>query len=174
MASWVGKFRHYVAANCGAERDRVDVADILSSDKWAVSFLGKTLREDPKAKTRVDSAKRALNLLRAFANTKAVDENVVARLLARASKNSRVSTVRKSPPLTLPFMQAIVDAWGLSDSWWRRQVALMVLLAFCAIARGGGICSCLRAGITWVRADGTMHYTFSTNFLSTNFKLVDN
>ena len=32
----------------------------------------------------------------------------------------------------------------------------MVLLALCVVARGGGICDCLRDGITWVREDGTM------------------
>ena len=156
IASWVKKFRAYVASNNGDGQPDVPVAQLLSSDRWAVSFLARVLREDPKAKTRVDAAKRAINHLRAFAKAAPLDDNVMARLLSRTAKRARVSTVRKAAKLELVFIQAIANAWGLSDSWWRRQVALMVLLAFCAIARGGGMCSCLRAGVTWVRADGTM------------------
>ena len=53
------------------------------------------------------------------------------------------------------FIAVIVEQWGFSDTWWRRQVALMILLSFCTLARGAAITSCLCEGLSWVRKDGS-------------------
>lgn len=156
-ASWVTKFKQYVADNGGADTAPCDVATLLTTDSWATAFLSKVLREDPLAKTKVKSAQRAINLLRAFGNVVPLHTNsVLAKLLSRAASNNRVSTVRKAAALPMCFLQAMIQAWGFSKVWWQRQLVLVTLLAFCAVARGGGICTCVRTGITWVRVDGTM------------------
>lgn len=155
--SWIRKFTAYVRANRTASGHTGSSLAALLSDRLATAFLARTLKEQPRAKTRVNAAKRAINLLRALADVQPLEDNVLVRLLSKAAKKNAVSTVRKSPPLLLDFVRAITDKWGSAPEWWKRQVTLMVLLAFCAVARGGGICECLRQGLTWVRADGTMH-----------------
>ena len=128
----------------------------LLSDKMALAFLASVQREQPRAKTRVKAAKRALNLLRALGDTDPLEGNIRVSLLARSAANAVVSTVRKSPPAPLAFIRAITAKWGSAPEWWKRQVTLMILAALCAVARAGGSCECLRHGVAWVRANGTL------------------
>ena len=130
----------------------------LLSDELATGFLARVQREQPRAKTRVTAAKRALNLLRALGNTGPLDDNIRVRFLARSAANAVVSTVRKSPPAPLDFIRAITEKWGSAPEWWKRQVTLMILASMCAIARAGGSCECLKHGLSWVRADGTLEH----------------
>ena len=155
-AAWIQKFKTYVAANRVAGGHPDSTTSALLSDKMAMAFLAHVLKEQPRAKTRVKAAKRAINLLRSLANVEPLEDNVLVRLLSRAAANAVVSTVRKSPPLPMVFIQAITEKWGSAPAWWKRQVTLMVLLAFCSVARAGGITECLRHGLSWVRADGTL------------------
>ena len=154
--AWIRKFQEYVGANRAACGFPDSYSAALLSDRIALAFLASVLREQPRAKTRVKAAKRAVNFLRALADAPPLEDNVLVRLLTRAAKNNTVSTTRKSPSLPLDFIRAITAQWGSAPEWWKKQITLMVLLALCVVARGGGICDCLRDGITWVRADGTM------------------
>ena len=128
----------------------------LLSDKLALGFLARVQREQPRAKTRVGAAKRAINLLRALGDVEPLEDNIRVRFLARAAANAVVSTVRKSPPVPLAFVRAITEKWGSAPEWWKRQVTLMVLVALCSVARAGGTCECLRHGLSWVKADGSL------------------
>ena len=170
--AWIRKFQMYVGANraeCGLAES---YSAALLSDRIALGFLASVLREQPRAKTRVKAAKRAVNLLRALADAPPLEDNVLVRLLSRAAKNSTVSTTKKSAPLLLDFIKAITAKWGTAPEWWKRQVTLMVLLALCVVARGGGICECLKDGVTWVRADGTMIHdtTFIPSAICSNMQ----
>ena len=125
------------------------------SDTIATVFLASVVREDHDALTRIGAAKRAINLLRAFAQGAPLDANPTVRFLAKGACNAVVKTTRQSPAMLAVFIAAIVHKWGDSQVWWQRQVALMTLLSFCALARGAGVTSCLRKGLSWVRKDGT-------------------
>ena len=154
--AWIRKFQEYVGRNRAACGLQGSYTAALLSDRIALGFLASVLKEQPRAKTRVKAAKRAVNLLRALADAPPLEDNVLVRLLSRAAKNNTVSTTKKSAPLLLDFVRSITANWGEAPEWWKRQITLMVLLAMCVVARGGGICECLRDGVTWVRADGTM------------------
>jgi hypothetical protein len=127
----------------------------VASDRIALAFLARTAKEDPKAKTRVDSAKRAVNFLRSLIEVRLLERDPNVRLLARSARNAIARTVRQSPAFHAAFVKAILMCWGNSPTWWRRQGALMVVLAICTVARGAEITGCRRDGISWVRPDGT-------------------
>ena len=154
-ASWVQKFAKYVCDHCAQLIRQHGTQRVLTSDTVATAFLANVVQEDPQAITRVGSAKRAINLLRAFAGKGPLEENPAVRYLAKGARNAVVRTKRQSPALLLVYVATIVRKWGFQEVWWKRQVALMILLAFCAIARGAGVTSCLRSGIAWILADGT-------------------
>ena len=155
-ASWISKFATYVANNCKDQLKRYGAQWAMTSDTISTAFLAKVVREDPEAHTRVVAAKRAINLLRAFADCPSLDTNPAVKFLTRGARNAIVKTTRQSPALLAVFIAAIIVKWGSSTIWWQRQTALMILLSFCALARGSGITSCLRKGLSWVRKDGSI------------------
>ena len=157
-ASWINKFIQYVRAHCGALLRKHGVGRILTSDTIATAFLASVVREQPSAHSRVTAAKRAVNLLRAFARKEPLDSNASVRFLARGAHKAIVRTVRQSPALLAIFVAAIIFNWGDSPVWWQRQVSLMVLVTFCTLGRGAGVSGCLRRGISWVRRDGTQTF----------------
>ena len=150
--SWINKFQKYVALTSSSSQKMV--RDAIQDERLILAFLAAVARENPRAKTRVDAAKRALNFLRAIADLPPLDRNVSIRMLAKATRGRRVATVRQSPHLPVSFLHCIVSEWGTQGDWWERQIALMILLAFCSIGRGDEICACLRSGIAWVLQNG--------------------
>ena len=113
-------------------------------------------RDQPRARTRVDAAKRALNFVRAIAGLPTLDDNISVRMFCKAARNRRVATVRQSPHMPVAFMHCIVTSWGGGGIWWQRQIALMIIIAVCSIGRGDEVCACVRVGIAWVLQDGTL------------------
>ena len=71
-------------------------------------------------------------------------------------RNAIVRTKKQSPALLAIYVATIVRTWGRSKIWWKRQVALMILISFCTLARGAGMVSCLREDYEWVRKDDTL------------------
>ena len=67
-----------------------------------------------------------------------------------------MATRRQSPGLPPLFVAAIASGWGTSEVWWKRQVAAMITMAYCALARGAGITSTVQFGFAWVRHNGTL------------------
>ena len=158
-ASWVQKFKSYAVANCPPDLRRGGLRAAAKSDKFSLAFLANVQKQQPRATTRVDSAKRALNLLRSMSQAPPLESNSSVQLLhqlllAKAARNAKVYTTRQSPGTSPAFIAAIIIRWGGSPVWWKRQVALMALLSFCTLARGAGICMCLRLGVVWVNAAG--------------------
>jgi len=154
-SSWVSKFQAYVALHCPSLANARGMKVATASDRIALAFLASVMRENPKARTRVDSAKRAVNFLRAIIEALPLDGNPNIRLFARSARNAIAHTVRQSPAFQPSYVQAIVMHWGSSPVWWKRMVALMILLAICTVARGAEIVSTRRDGLAWVRNDGT-------------------
>ena len=76
-------------------------------------------------------------------------------MMAGGAAKKKVRTKKQAPAMTLVFIAGIVKAWGSSEVWWQRQVALMILLALSTIARGGEVISIPARGVTWVNRDGT-------------------
>ena len=155
-AAWLVKYREYILGNCANLLASIGIKRTLLSKTIATAYLASVVREDPTAFSRIGSAKRAINLLRAIANVGPLDEHLSVRYLARGARNAIVRTKRQSPALLAIYVATIVKMWGRSKVWWKRQVALMLLMSFCTLARGAGIVSCLRDGQTWVRKDGTL------------------
>ena len=155
-AKWVNKFQQYVVAKCPKMIKAKSEREVLLDKHVALAFLASVSKEDPSAKTRVDAAKRAVNLLRSIADQPPLSESASIAMFARAARNPSVSTRRQSPGLPPLFVAAIASGWGTSKVWWKRQVAVMITLAYCALARGAGITSCVQFGFAWVRIDGTL------------------
>ena len=157
-ASWVKKFTEYVSTHCKTLLQKYGTSRTLTSDTIATAFLAHVVKEQPNAHTRITSAKRAVNLLRAFARKEPLDSNASIRFLARGARKALVRTKRQSPALLAVYVAAIISTWGDSLVWWKRQVALMVLVTFCTLGRGAGVSGCLRRGISWVRRNGTQTF----------------
>ena len=128
----------------------------IQSETLVLAFLASIAEEKPTATTRVDAAKRALNFVRAVAGLPSLDQNFNIRMLAKATRGRRAVTVRQSPHLPVSFLHCLVSSWGFSGTWWKRQIALMTIVAFCTMGRGDEICSCLRHGIAWVLQSGRL------------------
>ena len=162
-ASWTGnqrwfqKYVTYIHQQCPKLLRRRGLRDAVLCPQVALAFLAAVNKENPKAKTRVDAAKRAINLARTMARLPSLKDSADIALMAKAARNPAVATPRQSPGLPLIYIRAIIKKWGTSPDWWKRQVATMLALAFCIIARGAGIVSCETKGIAWVRHDGALH-----------------
>lgn len=153
--SWLLKFRDYIRQHCKNQLLTVGERRTLMSVTIATAFLANVVREKPTAPTRITSAKRAINLLRAIAKHAPLDDSVMIRYMARGARNSTVRTKRQAQALLAMYIAMIIRKWGRSTIWWKRMVALMILVSFCAITRGAGTVSCLRRGVAWVRKDGS-------------------
>ena len=154
--SWVAKFRTYVAANCPRAVRRCGLGAAAQLDQVVLAFLAFVASEQPGAKTRVDSAKRAINLLRALVGASPSENDKKVQLLTKAARARSMAPTNQSPALPMPFIIAIVTNWGRSKTWWKRQLALQLLCSFFALARGAGVTTCLRHGMFWVRVNGTI------------------
>ena len=155
--SWILKFTNYIKSTCPELLRRRGLRNAVLCPRVALAFLAAVNQENPSAKTRVDAAKRAINLARTMANLPSLNDTADVALLAKAARNPSVSTPRQSPGIPAIYVAAIVRKWGASSSWWRRQVATMIVLAYCVLARGAGIVSCEANGLAWVRHDGSLH-----------------
>ena len=154
--SWLLKFRDYIQKHCKNQLLTVGEQRTLMSVTIATAFLANVANEKPAAPTRIVSAKRAINLLRAIAKQPPLDDNIFIRYMARGARNATVRTKKQAPALLALYIAIIIHKWGRSKIWWKRMVALMLLLAFCAVARGAGVVSCQRTGVAWVRKDGSL------------------
>ena len=152
---WALRFAEYIAGAFPDPATRERFPKLLLSNRLALAFLARVAREKPRAKTRVKSAKRAVNFLRSLANVPSLDNDPRVRLLTRAFQHSFARTVRQSPALSEIFARAILARWGRSPTWWHRMVTTMIILALCTMARGAEVVSCRREGVVWVRPDGT-------------------
>ena len=126
----------------------------IQDEQLILAFLASVAKEQPRATSRVDAAKRALNFVRDVAGLRPLDKNINIRMLAKATRGRRAVTVRQSPHMPVSFLHCMISGWGSSHIWWQCQVVLMILLAFCSVGRGDEICSCLRRGVAWVLQSG--------------------
>ena len=131
------------------------MATAIKSQQAILAFLANVARNSNGATSTVEAAKRAVNLLREVAGQKPIDENVLVRMLARGFRNMSVKTKKQNPALLAAFVASIIAQWGTSLIWWKRQVALMILLLFCTVGRGAEITTCPNEGVAWVRQNGT-------------------
>ena len=67
--------------------------EVLLDRHVALAFLANVSREDPTAKTRVDAAKRVVNLLRSIVDYPPFSESVNMSLFVRDVRNPVVVTV---------------------------------------------------------------------------------
>ena len=155
--AWVQKFRDYIQQHCPNNIRSGGVAAAANSIPVVLAFLARVESQDPGAKTRVASAKRAVNLVRALDGKAPVESSTCVKLLAKAANTGAPAPQGQSNTMPIVFLKNIVRKWGHSPIWWQRQTALMALLATCAITRGAGIRSCVRNGISWIRNDGTVY-----------------
>ena len=152
--SWALKFAAYVKFNCPELAVGKSVAPAVARQDIILAFLGRVDKDYPGTKTVVKAARRALNALRSFMGLSSLDNCIRANLLTRASQRRLVRTVRQSAGIPVVMLVAIIFSWGQSPVWWKRQVALMVLVGVLALARGAGVTSCLANGVTWVACQG--------------------
>ena len=110
--------------------------------------------ENPGKKTVVKAARRALNYLRSFLDLPPIKNSTRENLLTKASQVRVVATVRQSPGLPTVMLAAIIQDWGESPVWWKRQTVSMILNGFLTLARGAGVTSFLADGISWVSCRG--------------------
>ena len=123
--AWVSKFNEYLLLSCPRLLKSQGFQAALRSNEIALAFLASVAREDPAAKTRVKSAKRAVNFLRSLARMSPLDLDPCIKLLARSASTAVARTVRQSPAFHTAYVRAITSNWGSSGVWWKRQVALM-------------------------------------------------
>ena len=157
MGSWVMKYAEYVRTQCPLTLHFLGMSSSMVHEDIALGFLASVASIKPFAKTRVDAARRAINKLRSMAGLPPLTDASNIAMLVSGAKKGKVSSKKQSPAMTLAFVTMIAKAWGSSQVWWQRQVALMVLLAFCTLARGGEVVAVPAAGVTWVHRDGTHH-----------------
>ena len=152
---WALQFANYVGKAYPGSFGREMFPRLLLSNRLALAFLARVVREKPSAKTRVKSAKRAVNFLRSLAHAPSLDNDPRVRLLSRSFQHSTARTVRQSPAFPAVFAKTILSRWGRSPVWWHLMITLMIILALCTMARGAEMASCRREGVVWVRPDGT-------------------
>lgn len=155
--AWVGKFRTYVQDHCPDQIRLRGVSTAASSTPVVLAFLASVAADNPRVPSRVNAAKRALNLVRSLTGKAPVDDAVDVQLLTKAASRAVSDPHGQSSAIPVIFIAKIVARWGVSSVWWKRQLALMALVALCILARGADIHSCTRKGITWIKNDGTTY-----------------
>ena len=139
---------------CPAMATGYSVPKAVAHSDVALAFLASVDRTNVGKKTVVASARRALNAMRAFLCLPSLVDHKKVNLLAKASTRVKVTTTRQSPGIPSIILAAIIFSWGQSRIWWKRQTTLMILTGFLGLARGAGVTSCLRDGISWVLCTG--------------------
>ena len=81
--AWAEKFRSYVLKSCPGLVQKVGLLTVVKSDRVVLAFLARVAKENPRAVTRVDAAKRAINFLRVLVGKKPVNKDPRVNLLAR-------------------------------------------------------------------------------------------
>ena len=155
--SWANKFRSYLQEVCPAEIRRRGVAAAAGSTSVVLAFLASVSAENPRAPSRVTAAKRALNLIRALDGKPPADGEISVQMLAKATAKAASVPQGQSNAMPIILIARIVSRWRSSPIWWKRQTALMALMALCVLARGAGIHSCIRQGVSWIRNNGTTY-----------------
>ena len=130
------------------------VAAAVAHKLAPLAFLSWVDDENPGRKTVVKSARRALNTLRSFMGLPPLAKCVREQLLTKASHVRVVATVRQSPGIPTVMIAAIIQGWGRSPVWRKRQTVAMMLTGFLILGRGAGVTSCLAEGISWVSCKG--------------------
>ena len=153
-ASWASKFADYVRDNCPSLSSGISIAPAVAREDAILAFLANVNRKAPGSKTVVKAARRAINALRSLMGLTSLENHMRANLLTKASHMRNVSTVKQSAGIVPVMLAAMINGWGRSRVWWKRQTVLMALLGFVTLARGAGVTSCLGTGVAWVACVG--------------------
>ena len=130
-------------------RVRVTRSHVADND-LALSFLAEVADEN-KGRTRVGAAIRAINFLRKMTALPLLSDDPRTTML----KEGVLRALHHAPSGALPFpgvlLLAIVEAWEFSPHWWERMTALLLMITFSSLLRGGGILTVPVNTVTWVR-----------------------
>ena len=152
--AWVEAFAGYVAKNCAFTYTSRGLIPALKSELVTLAYLAHIHRQNPAAKTRVDSARNAINLLRSFANLPPLNDHIPTRMLAKSARHFLATAPKQSNGMRPIFLSEIRSKWYNSPDWTRRQLLTVAMVTFCTVARMAETVAIPRDGVVWVRQDG--------------------
>ena len=118
----------------------------MASNVMCRHFIAHIAEED-KGVSRARSARAALSAYRIRRGLTTLTADPTIKAIVDGVESANPRTKRQSAGLTAAMVRYIVEKWGISKSWWRRQIAAMICLGFVSIMRLGEIRGLQRKGI---------------------------
>ena len=76
-------------------------------------------------------------------------------MVVRGAEAAKPYTKKQSAGLTIAMVIYIARKWGSSRSWWKRQMAALIVLGFVSLMRMGELCALKTSDVMVVYADGS-------------------
>ena len=149
VASWLRKFLAFLCDLSWVKGKLGPSPKQFADNDNALRFLAR-VADEGKGRTRVAAASRAVDFARRLLGITPLAEDPRTALLKRGVLRSFPHKPRGAVPLPAFMMIAVVGAWSKSKVWWKRAVALAILVSFLALLRLAGTLAIPAAGVTWV------------------------
>ena len=149
VAAWLRRYYTFLASrNDPSLRPPVLLPQVEDND-LALDFLAHVADEN-RGRTRVQAALRAVNFIRRMMAIAPLSDDPRTALLREGVLRSQPHAPKGALPFPPLLLFAIAVSWGSSSTWWKRMVALILLVAFLALLRGSGVLTVPNGTVVWV------------------------
>ena len=154
LGSWMQKFFKFAKNICRKAGNYKTSEQCLASTVMCRHFIAHVAKED-KGVTRPRSARAALSKQRLRRGWASLNGCPSISAIVDAAEAAQPRTKKQSAGLTATMVRCVRRRWGVSASWWERQVSTIMVLGFVSIMRLGEICSLRLAGVRATFLDGS-------------------
>ena len=154
LHSWMQKFFKFAHEICKKSAVRKSPQQCIASNVMCRHFIAAVANEKRGA-SRARSARAALSKYRMARGLQSLNKVPAISAVVDAAEAAQPRTKKQSAGLTVAMVKYVKNAWGSSSSWWKSQIALLMLIGFISIMRLGELCAVRRSGIRVTFRDGS-------------------
>ena len=138
VSAWLHRFYIFLALNNDLSSPSNVVLSQVEDNDLDLDFLAYVADED-KGRTRVQAATRAINFIRGMMKIPRLSDDPRIALLRQGVLRAQPHAPRGALPFPPVLLFVIADTWGSSSTWWKRMVALLLVVCFLSLLRGAGV-----------------------------------
>lgn len=149
VSAWLHRFYVFLAFNNDLSSPSNVFFSQVGDNELALDFLAHVADEN-KGRSRVQAAVRAINFIRGIMKIPTLSDDPRVAMLREGVLRTHPHAPKGALPFPPVLLFAIADVWGNSTTWWKRMVALLLVICFLSLLRGAGVLTVPNGTVVWV------------------------
>ena len=143
VSAWLQRFYIFLALNNGSLSPANVALHQVEDNDLALDFLAYVVDENRGPHPRSSRHRRMMKI-------PPLSDDPRVAMLREGVLRTHLHAPRGALPFPPVLLFAIADAWGASTRWWKRIVALLLVVCFLSLLRGAGILTVPNGSVVWV------------------------